>query len=175
MTQLILGCLLIFLARVIDVSMGTIRTLMIMRGKRLYAAIIGFFEVTIYILALSKVVNSLDKPINLIFYALGFATGNYLGSYLEEKMALGNISAQIIPAHNAFDLADYLREEGYGVTVVEGSGKAGLKKVLFISLKRRDLPRLLEMIEKLDEESFVTIMDARITRGGYFKRRRKGK
>lgn len=175
MSQLILGSLFIFLARVTDVSMATIRTLMIVRGKGLYAAMIGFFEVIIYILALSRVVNSLDKPLNLIVYALGFSTGNYLGSYLEEKMALGNISAQIIPTVNSLELADDLREEGFGVTVIEGMGKAGLKKLLLVSLKRRDLHRLLDMIEEIDKDSFITIMDARTTRGGYFKKRRKAK
>src|SRR6056297_1513927 len=116
MYELILGSILIFLARVMDVSMGTIRTLMVVRGKRIYAALIGFFEVTIYIIALQKVVTSLDRPLNLIAYSLGLAAGNYFGSLLEEKMALGQISAQLIPGKNQQQMIKNLREAGFGVT-----------------------------------------------------------
>ncbi|MEC9488292.1 MAG: DUF2179 domain-containing protein [Halanaerobium sp.] len=175
MAATVLGVLFIFFARVVDVSMATIRTLMIVRGKRLYAALIGFFEVTIYILALSRVVNSLDSPVNLLFYALGFSAGNYLGSFLEEKLAMGNISAQVIPSGHSREMAAILREEDYGVTEMEGMGREGVKNVLIISLKRKELPGMLALIEEVDEDCFVTIMDARTTRGGYFKPRRKAK
>ncbi len=175
MYEIIPGALLIFLARVTDVSMGTFRTLMVVRGKRIYAAFIGFFEVIIYILALHSVVNTLDQPVNLIFYALGFATGNFMGSFLEEKMALGQISAQIIPSENDSEMIDSLREAGFGVTVFEGMGKNGLKQVLFVSLQRKDMPKLFTMIEEIDKDCFITVMDARKTRGGYYRNRRKGK
>ena len=88
--------LLIFLMRVCDVSLTTFRTLMVVQGRRVQAAFIGFFEVILYIVALGKVVSSLDDPINLLFYALGFATGNYVGITIENKIALGNLGAQII-------------------------------------------------------------------------------
>lgn len=87
------GYLFIFLARVVDVSLATMRTLMLVRGKGLIAACIGFFEVMIYITALNKVVSGLDNPANLVVYALGFATGNFMGSYIEEKLAIGLTTA----------------------------------------------------------------------------------
>jgi len=80
MLALIAGYLFIFLARVCDVSLATIRTLMVVRGQKLYAASIGFVEVIIYILALGKIFSDLNNPFNLFFYALGFATGNYVGT-----------------------------------------------------------------------------------------------
>ena len=93
---LIGGYLFIFAARVCDVSLATIRTLMVVRGQKLYAAIIGFFEVIIYILALGKIFSDLSNPLNLLFYALGFATGNYVGTFLEGKLAVGVFTAQVI-------------------------------------------------------------------------------
>lgn len=94
--ELIFGYLFIFFARVSDVSLATIRTLMVVQGRRWQAALIGFFEVSIYVTALSKVVGNLDNPLNLLSYALGFACGNYLGITIENKIALGNLATQII-------------------------------------------------------------------------------
>lgn len=173
--SLVGGYLFIFFARVIDVSLATLRTLMIVRGRRLQAACIGFFEVSVYIVALNKVVKNLDNPLNLLMYALGFATGNFVGSFVEEKIAMGNISAQVIPKNKCSELLETLRSQGFGVTVIEGLGLKGPRKILNISLKRRDLPRLLDCIEKIDPEAFVTVTDARATRGGYFRRTQKAK
>lgn len=89
---MILTALFILLARVIDVSLGTIRILLLMQGSRLYAAIIGFFEFLIYIFILGTVVQHLDNPLNLITYSLGFALGNFIGSLFEEKIAIGHVT-----------------------------------------------------------------------------------
>ena len=93
MKKMILGYLFIFFARVVDVTCSTIRTLMVVQGRKLHAAIIGFFEVTVYITALGKVVDSLDNPMNLLVYGLGFACGNYVGIMVENRIALGNLGA----------------------------------------------------------------------------------
>ena len=116
----ILGYLLIFLARLVDVSLGTIRMIMVVRGKRIVAALVGFMEVTIYLLAISRVLSRMDNPFNVLAYALGYATGNYVGIFLEEKMALGNIIVQVILEHEVDELVEKLRDNGFGVTVVEG-------------------------------------------------------
>lgn len=136
MLALIWGYLFIFFARVIDVSLATMRTLMIVRGKGFIAGSIGFFEVIIYITALNKVVGGLDNPINLIVYALGFATGNFMGSYIEEKLAIGLTTIQIITERH--DICISIREMGFGVTVLEGKGKEGVKQVLMVSLPRKN-------------------------------------
>lgn len=167
MLSLIVGYLFIFCARVVDVSLATIRMLMIVRGKRLYAAMIGFFEVIVYITALNKVVGGLSNPANLLAYALGFATGNYVGSYIEEKLAIGLITVQIITRESK--LVGIIREKGFGVTVLEGKGKEGTRQVLMVSLSRKALPVLMEIIEQNDGAAFVTVMDTKVTLGGYFK------
>lgn len=173
MLSLVGGYLFIFLARVIDVSLATMRTLMIVRGKGLIAASIGFFEVMIYITALNKVVSGLNNPVNLVVYALGFATGNFMGSYIEEKLAIGLTTVQIITEQG--NLCSMIRKMGFGVTALEGKGKEGFKEVLIVSLPRKELKNLLNFIDNNDSTAFVTIMDTRASKGGYFKQTMKNK
>jgi len=175
MITLITGYLLIFFSRVVDVSLATLRTLMIVRGRRLQAALIGFFEVIIYIIALKKVVSTLDNPFSLLAYALGFATGNYVGSFIEEKMAIGCITVQVIAKNDTGQLQEVLRNQGFGVTVIEGMGKKGKRNILNIILRRKDLPSLMENVKNIDEDAFIAVMDARTTYGGYIRNIRKGK
>ncbi|MDN5301295.1 MAG: hypothetical protein PWQ60_809 [Thermoanaerobacteraceae bacterium] len=173
MLSLLAGYLFIFCARVVDVSLATIRTLMIVRGNRLQAAMIGFFEVIVYITALNRVVGGLNNPANLMAYALGFATGNYVGSFIEEKLAIGLITVQIITRNPA--VVENIRQKGFGVTVLEGMGKEGSRQVLMVSLSRKALPFLLDLVEQKDQAAFVTVMDTKVTRGGYFKQTMKAK
>jgi len=164
--ELLLGYLLIFGARVVDVSLGTIRTLLIVRGKRLQAAAYGFFEVIVYVLALNQVFQTLNQPASLLVYALGFAAGNYVGSLLEEKLALGYLTVQAISLNCPDELATVLRLEGFGVTVLSGTGKEGTRQVLNVVLKRKDLGKLFGLVDSWDSQAFVTVFDARSTRGG---------
>lgn len=160
--------LFIFFARVIDVTLSTMRILMIMRGKSVTAAVIGFFEVSVYILALSRVIGALDHPIRLIVYASGFAAGNLLGSRIEERLALGFSTAQVISLDKSEELAEKMRQRGFGVTVLEGCGREGTHQILHILLKRRDMPCFLAIIRDIDSQAFVTVMDTRKIFGGYF-------
>jgi uncharacterized protein YebE (UPF0316 family) len=166
--EVFLGYLFIFFARIIDVSMATIRTLMIVKGKRNYAALIGFFEVIIYIAALGKVVSGLNNIGNLLAYALGFASGNYIGSFIEEKIALGNLMVQIIMLETNEGFVDRLRENGFGVTVLQGYGREGVRDVLNIILKRKDLKKLYEIVDNMKEKVFITVSETRHIKGGYF-------
>ena len=161
------GYLFIFFARVIDVSLATMRTLMLVRGKGIVAACIGFFEVMIYITALNKVVGSLDNPVNLLVYALGFATGNFVGSSIEEKLAIGLTTVQIITEKD--DICPLIRKMGFGVTTLEGKGRKGLE-VLLVSLPRKELKNLLDFVSSTDDSAFVTIMDTKASKGGYFNK-----
>ena len=175
MAAVIGGYLFIFFARICDVSLMTMRTLMVVRGQRMYAATIGFFEVIIYIVALGKIFNDLSNPLNLISYALGFATGNYVGSWLEEKLAVGTYTVQVITLKDPLELTEMLRDKGYGVTVIEGEGREGRRYILQIILHRKRFRELRKEIDEWDQESFWTIFDARSTRGGVFTQSRKGK
>ncbi len=171
--EYLFGYLFIFFAKVLDVSMATIRMIMVVRGRRLQAAMIGFVEVTIYVLAIGKVLSGLDNPINVIMYASGFATGNYLGIFLEEKMALGNIIVQVITEHEVTKIVETLRDEGFGVTVFEGYGRQGIRHLINVTLERKNMAKLYNVLDEHDKKAFVTVMDARSIRGGYFPVRKK--
>ena len=160
------GYFFIFFARVADVSLGVLRTLMLVKGKRFHAAFLGFFEVIIFILALDRVVGDLGNPISLLFYGLGFATGNVVGSYLEEKLALGHLTVQVISMTRPLELCMILRKEGYGVTIIDGQGRHGIRRILHIILTRKHLPKLMDLIDQWDSRAFVTVFDARQTKGG---------
>ncbi|ABR47174.1 conserved hypothetical protein [Alkaliphilus metalliredigens QYMF] len=166
--ELVLGYLFIFVARVTDVGMGTVRMIMVVKGKRIQAAAIGFVESIIYILAIGKVLEALDNPVNILVYATGFAAGNYVGIYIEERMALGNIIAQVMCDHNVMQLVDLLRDAGFGVTVVEGYGRTGIRHLLNVSLQRKNLSKLYNVLDTHDHKAFITVTDARSIRGGYF-------
>ncbi|NLL18959.1 MAG: DUF2179 domain-containing protein [Clostridia bacterium] len=166
MLELILGYFLIFSARVIDVSCATLRMLLLVRGKRFLAAGIGFVEVTLYIVVLGYVVERLSDPFSIIVYGLGFATGNIVGSMLEERMALGFATVQIITLDNPMELAENLREAGFGVTIVEGQGREGIHPILHIILRRKRVKELLGIIDEWDKNAFVTVLETRSTLGG---------
>lgn len=170
MVEPLLTGLLIFIARVADVSLGTLRMLMLVKGRRLPSAVVGFFEVVIYVQALGRVVNQLDRWEYLLVYALGFACGNILGIMLEERMALGYVGAEVVVGPYSDTLISLLRENGFGVTVTEGWGKDGPKDILTIITKRRLMPKLMSLVSDHDSNSFTIVMDARKTLGGYYQR-----
>ena len=172
--EVLVGYLAIFLARVVDVSLFTIRTLMVVRGRRFLAALIGFFEVIVYIVALKYVVNQLDNVFSLLFYALGFSTGNIVGSWLEEKLAIGTLTVQVITMTRPLELTMHLRQQGFGVTVWEGQGREGIRHILNIILPRKNLSKLTQEVDQWDFQAFVTIFDTRSTKGGVLFNR-KGK
>lgn len=171
--ELILGYLFIFFAKVSDVTLATIRMIMVVKGRRVQAALIGFVEIIIYILAIGKVLTELNNPINVIAYALGFATGNYMGIFVEEKMALGSIIVQVISQGNSMKLVEKFRDEGFGVTVVEGYGREGMQHLLNIMMQRKNLSKLYQILDEHDKKAFVTITDARAIKGGYFARSKR--
>ncbi|HOB29854.1 MAG TPA: DUF2179 domain-containing protein [Bacillota bacterium] len=159
--------ILIFAARVCDVSLSTLRMIMVVRGKKYPAAAIGMVEATIYIAALGRVMTNINDPWKMLAYGLGFATGTLLGSTIEERLAMGHVSLEVIPPEEtAEELLKALRTAGYGVTVLTGYGLKGEKMVLMISTDRKSLPRLTEIIEEFAPDSFVTILETRAVRGG---------
>lgn len=167
--SLILGYLFIFLARVSDVTLATIRTLMVVQGRKVQAAIIGFFEVSIYVTALSKVVGSLDNVGNLLAYALGFSCGNFVGITIENRIALGNLEAQVVlKRDNNVELIEKLRESGFGITVLEGQGREGTREILQMAINRKDLEKLKGIVYGYDEEAFITVNSISPISGGYF-------
>ncbi|HOE05515.1 MAG TPA: DUF2179 domain-containing protein [Bacteroidales bacterium] len=152
---------LIFLARICDVTIGTIRIIMVARGKKIMAPILGFFEVFIWIIAVSKIMDNLDNWVNFVFYAAGFATGNYIGMLIEEKLAMGTVVVRIITAKSGLQLIDTLREKGFGLTWMNAQGREEQVNVIFLTVKRSSLKELIPIIHNFNPNAFYTIEDVR--------------
>jgi len=169
----ITGALLIFCARLLDVSLGTFRILLLVRGKKLQAAIAAFFESGVYLVALGFVLqNGVQGPMQIAAYAGGFALGNYLGASLEERMLRAFILVEVIAplTEEMLGTIEALREEGYGTTVVNGSGKTGERLILKIICQRSDIGHISRMI---GSQGFVFTSDVKSVWGGYFRQKRK--
>lgn len=162
--------LFIYCARIIDVSLSTIRTILIIRGDRYTAALLGFFEIMVYVVALGKVLSSLNEPPKLIFYCLGFASGVIVGSWIEERIALGYRGLQVITSRENEYLVDELRNQGFGVTTWEANGLDGPKLVMSLLLKRNLAWEAAEKIKKLDENAFLVFLEPKNFSGGYIKK-----
>lgn len=160
-----LGAFLIFLARLVNVSIGTVRNLLAMRGQKRIATILGFFESLIYILAVSQVLQNADNVWNILGYCGGFAVGTYVGLWAEEKMALGYAVVRVVNV-DGFAIASALRERGFGVTETAGKGLYGKVSVLTSVAKRRDTNVIMSVVRQVDPMAFITVEDAdRVVRG----------
>jgi uncharacterized protein YebE (UPF0316 family) len=168
------GPLVIFGLRIIDVSLATLRMLMIMRGRKLLAPLIGSVEVLVWIFAVGNAIRYLESPLHLLGYAGGFACGNYVGIKVEEKLALGTAAVRILSRHGGVEIAEALRERGFGVTEFAGYGKEGSVEMVYAVLHRRDLPSIYEQVQLWDPDAFITVEEPRaIQRGWMFNGRRK--
>lgn len=168
------GPLIIFCLRIVDVSLATLRMLLSVRGIKFVAPFIGFFEVLIWILAVGTAIRYLDSPLHLIGYAGGFATGTLVGVMIEERMALGMATIRVVSRFGGVELAEALRERGFGVTEFAGHGREGKVEVVEAVLRRRDLPAAFKEVEYWDPEAFVTVQEPRaIHRGWLLQKRRK--
>ncbi|MBI9074059.1 MAG: DUF2179 domain-containing protein [Desulfatibacillum sp.] len=145
----------IFCLRIMDVSLGTIRTIMIVQGKTWTSFFLGFFEIIIWLLAISTVVPLIkDKPSLILFYALGFATGNFAGIKLERWLAAGNMILRAITMTMGKSMAETIRKEGFEVTTFQGEGMEGPVTQLFIVCRRRDVGNIIHMIKAADPQAF---------------------
>ena len=146
--------LLIFCARIVDVSIGTIRIIFVSRGRKIIAPLLGFIEVIIWLLAISQIMKNLTNVACYIAYGGGFAMGTYIGILLEEKMALGSICIRIITSRNADQLIGNLRENNYGVTCLDAEGGSGPTNIVYTVIKRRDLSHVTEIIKRFNPRAF---------------------
>jgi len=160
--------LFIFFARILDVSIGTLRTILLVKGNRRIAAFLGFFEVMIYLIVLGNVVGNLNKPILIIAYCLGYACGNIIGGKIEERLSLGRVTAEIIVKEDYEDIVKVLRDEGFGVTIFEGMGLEGKSYMLNIILERKQIQKLNKVVRRIKPNAFITLTDVRSSMGGHF-------
>lgn len=153
--------LLIFFSRVIDVSLDTIRIVFISKGNKFLAPILGFFEVLIWLIAITRIMQNLDNFVYYIAYAGGFATGNYIGLIIEEKLALGVQMFRIITLKEASTLIESLTLKGYGVTSVDAEGKNGKVNIIFSVVKRSESKKVIDIIHLHNPNAFYSIEDVR--------------
>lgn len=161
---LVLLPLLIFLARILDVSVGTLRIIFVSKGFKGLAALLGFVESLVWVLAISQVFQNLNSWVTYLAFAAGFAAGNYVGILLEERIAMGSQLIRVITRRDAGELDSYLRQAGYAVTSVDAEGIDGPVKILFTVCKRRELEKILGIIKCYNPNAFYTIEDVRFVK-----------
>lgn len=159
---------LIFFARICDVSIGTMRIIYVSKGKRNIAPVLGFFEVLIWITAISRIMENLDNYINFVAYAAGFATGNFVGMIIEEKLAMGILMIRIFAHEKGNELAQTLNAMGFGTTVVAAHGARENIDLIYSIVKRNELANVLDVINRFNSKAFYTIEDVKAVNEGIF-------
>jgi uncharacterized protein YebE (UPF0316 family) len=160
--------LMIFCLRVTDMSLDTLRLLFVVRGRKGIAWTLGFFESAVYIIAITRVLSNLGNPLTVLGYAAGFATGNVVGMLIEERLAIGHTQMSIVSSARGVVLAQTLRESGFAVTEVPARGKDGMVHLLSMSILRKDVPHVEQIVHEVDAEAFVTSADVRPVRRGFW-------
>lgn len=162
--------LFIFFARICDVSLGTLRIIFIAKGYKNQAALISFFEILIWIIVITRVIQHMDNWINYIAYAGGFAIGSYVGMLIEERISLGYDMIRIITRLNPNNLVQALRDEGFGITALKGNGMEGEVGVIYVIIQRSHLKRVSELIRQYNPHALYTIEDIRyVSKSIYYK------
>ena len=160
--------LIIFLARVFDVTLGTLRIIFLSRGKQKLAPILGFFEVLIWITIIGQLVQHIHSVPAYFAYAAGFAAGNYIGLWLEEKLALGTFIVRTIVASGDNLIEREIHDAGFGVTRVNGEGSSGAVKIIYTIVRRSNVAQIMEIIHKHNAKAFVSIEEVRSSEFGIF-------
>ncbi len=171
--ETLLGALFIFCLKITDVSLGTIRMIVIIQGRKNLAAAIGFVEVTIFIVAVGKVVGNMGNVWNVIAYSAGFAAGTLVGITLEEWIALGYQMIRVITQKENDELIKILRGSGFALTQVGAEGMDGPVYVLFSVVRRRRVKEFLQIIRHWAPAAFVTVEDTKRRFHGYFQQVKK--
>ena len=164
----LLSFLLIFVARTVDVSLGTVRVMMITKGYKAIAPVIAFVEVLIWLVAMGSVMNNLDKLENILGYALGFAMGNYVGMVIEEKLAIGYLSIRLVTKRDAGDLIAQLEKNGFGFIHNKALGNSGEVSVIYCTIKRTNFDKWLQLVKKFNPGAFYTISDLKSVKSHVF-------
>lgn len=164
--------LIIFFAKIIEVSISTLRIVLINKGEKLIGAILAFFEVLIWLILVSNVLNNItDDPIKALVYCLAFSIGNYLGVVIESKLAVGVSSIQVIVKEGSgIELATFLRDKNFGVTITEGQGREKKREILLIHLKRKRINEAVKIIQSFLDDAVIMVNEVKVIKGGYIKK-----
>lgn len=169
--DLLFLCLKIFFVRIADVSLGTVRTIMTVKGKNLVAALFGFVEVTIWFLIVKDALNSTSNSLWIVFaYAAGYATGTFIGGLISAKFIRGKLSVQVVIHEEHAALIDVLRNHGYAVSVVSAKGfEASNKLMLFLEIENIHLTDLEQLVKAYDNKAFIVVSETKYVQNGYFR------
>jgi uncharacterized protein YebE (UPF0316 family) len=160
--------LIVFVARLTDVTLGTMRIIFVSRGKKYLAPVFGFVEVFIWITVVSQIVRGAQNIVAYLAYAAGFAVGNYVGMIVEEKLAIGTLMIRVILPKNGSALIKRLRAEGYGVTHVDGCGANGPVMLIYTVVMRKELSHVVDLIQEIHPKAFFTVEELRSAQQGVF-------
>lgn len=161
----------IFVISFIYVTLSTIRLMLTMKGYRYVAPLLSMVEIVIYVTGLNIVMSSLDNPLNLASYAIGYGTGIALGIKIEDWLALGYTMMTVMISNNDCDMPLKLREAGYGVTIIQAKGRDGDRMMLQVLSSRKSERNLLNMILDLDEKAFIYSSEPKYIKGGFWSKR----
>ncbi len=169
MLDIVFWSLIIFVARIVDVSLGTIRVNMIIRRKKTLAAVIGFFEVAIFISIIVRIIQEVDSIYGILSYAAGFAVGTIIGIMISEKLSRDLFSTNIISKEHSEGIKELLKDEGYGITCYKGSGINGEVEVINVVCSNSNLKRLNKLVYIKDPGAFMASYMLDKTRGGFIR------
>ena len=165
MLSIIGGALLIACMRISDVSLDTIRVILVVQGKKYSAGIVGFFEVLIWVFAIRYVFQHLDVIPNLFGYAVGFGLGNIIGISIEQKIGFGFVQLNVISLHHTDEIANELRKSKFGVTILPAEGGTGGVSVIVLITPRKQQKKVIKSIESIDKKAFITVQGSIPYRG----------
>jgi len=168
-TQSILIALLIFVVRVIATSLDTLRVIFTMRSNKIWVWILGFINSMIWVLTFAFVLSDIDNFVNVLVYAGGFATGNVVGMWIEDKLAIGFTEVRIISPNWGAAILDALRKHNYAVTEIPARGKDGMVSVITSSIRRGQVPDFEQLVLDIDENAFITKEDVVAVRQGFWR------
>lgn len=170
--ELLILCIKIFCVRILDVSLGTVRMIVTVKGNKAVASLIGFIEVLIWFLIVKEALNTEETSIFIaLSYSLGYATGTFIGGILSEKFVSGTLSVQVVLSNSDHTVIDKIRNEGFAVSVVNAKGiDENIEKyMLFMEIDKRKLNKLKYLIKSLDSKAFVVVNETKMVENGFFK------
>ena len=167
--ELFFLCMKIFFARLIDVSLGTFRTINIVKGREVVAALIGLVEITVWFLVVREALNTDNESLWIVFsYAMGFSVGTYIGGKISKIFIKSNLEVEVILSSMDDNIVEEIRKNGYGVTSIEVKGNKDKKYMLYIQIKNNSLEKLKKLIRELDDKAFIVVNETKYVENGYF-------
>lgn len=169
--QSILIALLIFSVRVISTSLDTLRLILTLRSNKFWVWVLGFINSAIWVLTFAFILADIDNIVNVIFYAAGFATGNVVGMWIEDKLAIGFAEIRVISPHLGAAILEVLRENNYAVTEIPARGKDGMVSVITSSIRRSQVFDFEKLVKEVDQDAFITTEDVVAVQRGFWRAR----